>query len=81
MSKTCLTVGPIPRSPLPQQAIQTSPLQRPLLWQIRESLQIKRDKELLGRRKYLWRVATRYDRCPKAFLSALAFAAIVINWP
>ena len=26
------------------------------------------------------RVATRYDRCPKAFFSAIALAAIVIYW-
>lgn len=26
------------------------------------------------------RVATRYDRCPKVFLSALALAAVVIYW-
>ncbi|MCI5108956.1 MAG: IS5/IS1182 family transposase, partial [Marivita sp.] len=25
-------------------------------------------------------VATRYDRCPKVFLSAIALAAIVIYW-
>ncbi|REF68449.1 hypothetical protein BDD41_3495 [Paracoccus versutus] len=26
------------------------------------------------------RVATRYDRCPKVFLSAIALAATVIYW-
>ncbi|MEM0950461.1 MAG: IS5/IS1182 family transposase, partial [Pseudomonadota bacterium] len=26
------------------------------------------------------RVATRYDRCPKVFLSAIALAATVIFW-
>ncbi len=26
------------------------------------------------------RVATRYDRCPKVFLSAIALAAVVIYW-
>ncbi|WP_299552369.1 hypothetical protein [uncultured Tateyamaria sp.] len=26
------------------------------------------------------RVATRYDRCPKVFLSAIALVAIVIYW-
>jgi hypothetical protein len=25
-------------------------------------------------------VATRYDRCPKVFLSAIALAALVIYW-
>ncbi len=33
-----------------------------------------------GRLKDWWRVATRYDRCPKAFLSAIALAATVIFW-
>ncbi|MCC1493072.1 IS5/IS1182 family transposase, partial [Cognatishimia sp. F0-27] len=26
------------------------------------------------------RVATRYDRCPKVFLSAIALATMVIYW-
>lgn len=26
------------------------------------------------------RVATRYDRCPKVFLSAIALAAVVMFW-
>ena len=26
------------------------------------------------------RVATRYDRCPRVFLSAIALAALVIYW-
>ena len=33
-----------------------------------------------GRLKDWRRVATRYDRCPKVFLSATALAAIVIYW-
>jgi transposase len=33
---------------------------------------------MFGRLKDWWRVATRYDRCPKVFLSAIALAAIVI---
>ncbi|MFC6688424.1 IS5 family transposase [Jhaorihella thermophila] len=36
---------------------------------------------MFGRLKDWRRVATRYDRCPKAFLSAIALAAIVIFWP
>ena len=35
---------------------------------------------MFGRLKNWRRVATRYDRCPKVFLSAIALAAIVINW-
>ncbi len=34
----------------------------------------------LGRVKDWRRVATRYDWCPKVFLSAIAFAATVIYW-
>ena len=33
-----------------------------------------------GRLKDWRRVATRYDRCPKVFLSAIALAALVIFW-
>ena len=35
---------------------------------------------MFGRLKDWRRVATRYDRCPKAVLSAIALAAIVIYW-
>ncbi len=35
---------------------------------------------MFGRIKDWRRVATRYDRCPKAFLSAIALAATVIYW-
>ena len=33
---------------------------------------------MFGRLKDWRRVATRYDRCPKVFLSAIALAALVI---
>ena len=33
-----------------------------------------------GRLKDWRRVATGYDRCPQVFLSAIAFAALVICW-
>ena len=43
-----------------------------------------RDRNLIERafcRLKDWRrVATRYDRCPKVFLSAIALAATVIYW-
>ena len=35
---------------------------------------------MFGRLKDLRRVATRYDRCPKVFLSAVALAATIIFW-
>ena len=35
---------------------------------------------MFGRLKDWGRVATRYDRCPMAFLSAIALAATVIFW-
>ena len=35
---------------------------------------------MFGRLKDWRRVATRYDRCPRVFLSAIALAAIVIYW-
>lgn len=35
---------------------------------------------MFGRQKDWRRVATRYDRCPKVFLSAVALAATVMFW-
>ena len=35
---------------------------------------------MFGRLKDWWRVATRYDRCPKVFLSAIVLVALVIYW-
>ncbi|MBD3765172.1 MAG: transposase, partial [Rhodobacterales bacterium] len=35
---------------------------------------------MFGRLKDWRRVATRHDRCPKVFLSAIALAATVIFW-
>jgi hypothetical protein len=35
---------------------------------------------MFGRLKDWRRVTTRYDRCPKVFLSAIALAALVIYW-
>ncbi len=35
---------------------------------------------MFGRLKDWRRVAMRYDRCPMAFLSAIALAATVIFW-
>ena len=33
-----------------------------------------------GRLKDWPRIATRYDRCPKVFLSAIALAVAVVFW-
>ena len=49
----------------------------------RGSLAYKRRNRIeimFGRLKDWRRVATRYDRCPKVFLSAIALAALVIYW-
>ena len=35
---------------------------------------------MFGRLKDWRRMAIRYDRCPKVFLSAIALAALVIYW-
>jgi transposase len=35
---------------------------------------------MFGRLKDWRRVATRYDRCPKVFFSAIALAAVVLFW-
>ena len=35
---------------------------------------------MFGRLKDWRRIATRYDRCPQVFLSAVALAAIVMFW-
>jgi len=54
-------------------------------WKIRNKA-VKYDKRrnrieiMFGRLKDWRRVATRYDRCPKAFFSAVALAATVIFW-
>jgi transposase len=40
-----------------------------------------RIKIISGRLKDRRRFATRYERCPKVFLSPIALAAVVIYWP
>ena len=37
-------------------------------------------ENMFGRLKDWRRVATRYDRCPKVFMSAIALAATVMFW-
>src|SRR3546814_15552088 len=41
---------------------------------------LNRIEIMFGRLKDWRRVATRYDRCPRAFFSAIALAATVIFW-
>jgi transposase len=51
------------------------------------SMPIRHDKRrnrigiMFGRRKDWRRGATRHDRCPDVFLSAIALAATVLFWP
>jgi transposase len=40
----------------------------------------RRSQIMFGRLKNWRRVATRYDRCPTVFLSAIALAATVLFW-
>jgi transposase len=52
-------------------------------WLIKYKRRYKRRNriEIMFGRLKGWRlVATRYDRCPKAFLSAIALSALVIYW-
>lgn len=39
-----------------------------------------RIENMFGRLKDWRRIATRYDRCPDIFLSACAFAAVILFW-
>jgi transposase len=47
---------------------------------VRYDKRCNRIEIMFGRLKDWRRVATRYDRCPKVFLSAIALAAAVIFW-
>ncbi len=46
----------------------------------RRSKRRNRIEIMFGRLKDWCRGATRYDRCPKVFLSAIALAATVLFW-
>ena len=52
----------------------------PVKYDKRRYKQRNRIEIMFGRLKDWRRVATRYDRCPKVFLSAIALAATVIYW-
>ncbi|WHP68262.1 IS5 family transposase [Phaeobacter inhibens] len=53
---------------------------KPVPYDKRKYKRRNRIEIMFGRLKDWRRVATRYDRCPKVFLSAIALAAAVIFW-
>ena len=53
---------------------------KPVKYDRRRYKRRNRIEIMSGRLKDWWRVATRYDRCPKVFLSAVALAATVLFW-
>jgi transposase len=53
---------------------------KPVKYDKRRYKRRNRIEIIFGRLKDWRRVATRYDRCPKVFLSAVAFAATVLFW-
>jgi len=53
---------------------------KPIRYDKRRYERRNRIEIMFGRLKDWRRVATRYDRCPKVFLSAIALAALVIYW-
>ncbi|WP_348984662.1 transposase [Paracoccus sp. PARArs4] len=53
---------------------------KPVKYDKRRYKRRNRIEIMFGRLKDWRRVATRYDRCPKVFLSAIALAATVIFW-
>ena len=53
---------------------------KPVKYDKRRYKRRNRIEIMFGRLKDWRRVATRYDRCPKVFLSAIALAATVMFW-
>ena len=53
---------------------------KPVKYDKRRYKRRNRIESMFGRLKDWRRVATRYDRCPKVFLSAIALAAKVMFW-
>ena len=53
---------------------------KPVKYDKRRYKRRNRIEIMFGRLKDWRRVATRYDRCPKVFLSAIMLASIVIYW-
>lgn len=56
------------------------PRSRPVKYDKRRTKRRNRIEIMFARLKGWRRVATRYDRCPKVFLSAIALAATVMFW-
>jgi transposase len=54
--------------------------EKPVKYDKRRYKRRNRIEIMFGRLKDWRRVATRYDRCPKVFLSAIALAATVLFW-
>ena len=73
-----------------RQALENKGIRACILGRKQRTTPVKYDKRrdkrrnrieiMFGRLKDWRRVATRYDRCPKVFLSAIALAATVIYW-
>ena len=61
--------------PGPEAAQETGEVRQKRRYKRRNRIEI-----MFGRLKDWRRVATRYDRCPKVFLSAIALAATVLYW-
>jgi transposase len=53
---------------------------KPVRYDKRRSKRRNRIEIMFGRLKDWRRIATRYDRCPKVFLSPIALAATGISW-
>lgn len=53
---------------------------KPVRYDKRRYKRRNRIEIIFGRLKDWRRIATRYDRCPKVFLSAVALAATVLFW-
>jgi transposase len=53
---------------------------KPVKYDKRRYKRRNRIEIMFGRLKDWRRVATRYDRCPKVFLSAIALAATILFW-
>jgi transposase len=53
---------------------------KPVKYDKRRYKRRNRIEIMFGRLKDWRRLATRYDRCPKVFLSAVALAATVLFW-
>ena len=53
---------------------------RPITYDKRRYKRRNRIEIMFGRLKDWRRIATRYDRCPKVFLSAIALAATIMFW-